>query len=63
MAGDWIKIEKATCAKPEVLRIAASLSIPVDQALGLCVRFWCWCDDQLMDGHAPGVTNVTLNIS
>lgn len=61
MAGDWIKIEKATCAKPEVLRIAAALSMPVDQALGLCVRFWCWCDDQLMDGHAPGVTNVTLD--
>lgn len=61
MAGDWIKVEKATARKPEVLRLAALLDIPVDHAFGLCVRFWSWCDDQLADGHAPGVTVVTLD--
>ena len=47
MAGDWIKVEKATARKPEVLRIAELLNIHPDHAFGLCVRFWCWCDDHL----------------
>lgn len=61
MAGDWIKVEKATARKPEVLRLADLLGIHPDHAFGLCVRFWFWCDDQLVDGHVPSVTNVTLN--
>lgn len=61
MAGDWIKVEKVTARKPEVLRIADILGIHPDHAFGLCVRFWFWCDDQLVDGHAPSVTNLTLN--
>lgn len=61
MAGDWIKVEKATARKPEVLRLADLLGIHPDHAFGLCVRFWFWCDDQLVDGHAPSVTYVTLN--
>lgn len=62
MAGDWIKIEKATARKPEVLRLADILGINPDHAFGLCFRFWCWCDDQLTTGHAIGVTNVTLDM-
>lgn len=61
MAGDWIKVEKSTARKPEVLRIADILGIHPDHAFGLCVRFWQWCDDQLTDGHARGVTIVTLD--
>lgn len=61
MAGDWIKVEKETARKPEVLRVADILGIHPDHAFGLCVRFWFWCDDQLVDGHAPRVTNSTLN--
>lgn len=61
MAGDWIKVEKATARKPEILRLAESLSIHPDHAFGLCIRFWSWCDDQLTTGHAPGVTNVTMD--
>ena len=61
MAGDWIKIEKSTLRKPEVLRISEMLSIDVDHAFGLCVRFWCWCDDHLTDGNAHSVTKVTLD--
>ncbi len=61
MAGDWIKIEKATARKPEILQLCDLLSIHPDHAFGLCVRFWCWCDDQMTNGHAPSVTNVTLD--
>ena len=58
---DWIKVEKTTARKPEVIGIAAELDIPIDQAFGLCVRFWCWCDDQLTDGNAPSVTPKLLD--
>lgn len=61
MAADWIKVEKTTSRKPEVLRIAELLHIHPDHAFGLCVRFWFWCDDQLSSGNAPSVTNVTLD--
>lgn len=61
MAGDWIKIEKATARKDEVLSIADALNIHPDHAFGLCVRFWMWCDDGMTDGHARRVTNVTLD--
>lgn len=61
MAGDWIKIEKATPRKREVLIIAADLSIPTDQAFGLCFRFWAWCDDNLAEGNAPSVTESLLD--
>lgn len=61
MAIEWIKVEKTTARKPEVLRIASELGISLDHAFGLCVRFWIWCDDNLETGNAPGVTLVTLN--
>jgi len=62
MAGDWIKMEKATARKPEILMLADILQIHPDHAFGLCFRFWSWCDDQLVDRHATGVTNVTLDM-
>jgi hypothetical protein len=61
VAGDWIKMEKATARKPEVLQLADLLAIHPDHALGLCFRFWSWCDDQMTSGHAPSVTSVTLD--
>lgn len=61
MAGDWIKVEKSTLRKPEVLRIAELLGVDIDHAFGMCVRFWCWCDDHLTDGNARSVTKVTLD--
>lgn len=61
MAGDWIKVEKATPGKPEVMAVADELGIHVAHAFGLCVQFWMWCDDQMTDGHARRVTNVTLD--
>lgn len=56
MAGDWIKIEKTTARKPEVLRIAEILQIHPDHAFGLCFRFWSWIDDHLQTANARGVS-------
>jgi hypothetical protein len=61
MAGDWIKVEKVTPRKPEVLRVASRLGIHPDHAYGLCFRFWCWCDDNLNSCNAIGVTDVMLD--
>jgi hypothetical protein len=61
MAGDWIKVEKATPRKPEILAVAEALSIHPDHAFGLCVRFWCWCDDHLSDCNARSVTKTSLD--
>jgi hypothetical protein len=61
MAGDWIKVEKTSDGKPEVLRIAELLHVHPTHAFGLCVQFWCWCDDQMTSGNALGVTYATLN--
>ena len=56
MAGDWIKVEKATARKIEVIRLSSRLKIPPDQGFGLCVRFWMWCDDQMTDQWISGMT-------
>ena len=61
MAGDWIKVEKATPRKREVLIIAGKLKIHPDHAFGLCFRFWSWCDDNLSDRYASGVTEALLD--
>lgn len=61
MAGDWIKVEKATARKPEVLTIAAELGIHPDHAFGLCVRFWSWCDDHMSDANARGVSGSLVD--
>lgn len=56
MATDWIKVEKTTPRKSEVLRIATTLNIHPDHAFGLCFRFWSWCDDNLLSSNAGGVS-------
>ena len=61
MAGDWLKMEKATARKPEIMGIARELSISMDAAFGLCFRFWCWCDDNLTTGNVFCVTESLLD--
>ena len=61
MAGDWLKMEKATARKPEMLAISDSLGIHPDHAIGLCFRFWSWCDDHLSNSNAKSVTKITLD--
>ena len=56
MAGDWIKVEKATIRKREVLQIAGQCGIHPDHALGMVVRWFAWCDDNVSDGVIKGMT-------
>ena len=61
MAGDWIKIEKATARKPEIIAISEQMGVHVDHAFGLFVRYISWCDDQISNCHAQNVTKTGLN--
>lgn len=61
MAGDWIKLEKATADKPEVWQMAEILGIEPDAVLGKLVRVWCWFDGQTEDGNVGSVTSETLS--
>jgi hypothetical protein len=60
MAGDWIKIEKATARKPEVCGIAGELGISLDEAFGICFRVWCWVDDNFTT-NAASVSETSLD--
>lgn len=55
MAGDWIKVEKASPNKPEVLKIARMLGVRRQHAFGLLVEFWIWLDSNCVDGVVDGV--------
>lgn len=61
MAGDWIKLETVTPDKPEVLRIAETLGIAPEHALGCLIRVWIWADQQSLDGNALTVTEAALD--
>ena len=54
MAGDWMKVEKATPDKPEVFAIAETLGIDPDAAFGKCFRVWSWFDDHTTNGKSNG---------
>jgi hypothetical protein len=61
MAGDWIKLEKATLDKPEVFEMAGLLGIDPDAVIGKLLRVWDWFDDQSIDGYAPVTLAAQLN--
>jgi hypothetical protein len=61
MAGDWIKMQKDTPDKPEVLAIASRLGIDPDAAVGKLVRIWSWFDTHTTDGNASCVTYAFLD--
>lgn len=56
MAGDWIKLQKDTPDKPEILAIATRLGIDPDAVVGKMVRIWSWFDTHTTDGNATSVT-------
>ena len=61
MAGDWIKLQKDTPDKPEVLAIASRLQIDSDAVVGKLVRIWSWFDTHTVDGNAISVTFSLLD--
>lgn len=56
MAGDWIKLQKDTFDKPEVLAIAARLGLDQDAVVGKLCRIWSWFDTHTLEGNADCVT-------
>lgn len=61
MAGDWIKVEKCTPTKPEILEMAGILGLSPDEVFGKCFRIWSWADDHTEDGNARGVTPALVD--
>lgn len=61
MAGDWIKLQKDTPDKPEVIAIASRLGLDPDAVVGKLVRIWSWYDTHTTDGNALCVTNAFLD--
>lgn len=57
----WIKVEKQTAHKTEIIRIANSLQISTREAFGACVIFWLWADGETEDGYLPGCTNQVVD--
>lgn len=60
MAGDWIKLQRATPNKPEVWEIATLINLDPDAVLGKLIKVWFWFDEQTEHGNAENVTPVTL---
>jgi|LakMenEpi03Aug12_release.lakeMendotaPanAssembly.Ray.scaffolds.fasta_scaffold244575_5 hypothetical protein len=56
MAGDWIKVRVRLVDDPAVLAISTRFGILPETVVGYLIRAWSWATDQLVDGHAPGVT-------
>lgn len=61
MAGDWIKVEKVSSHKPEVLKIARMLGVSRQHAFGLMVEFWSWLDSNCVDGVVDGVVDADVD--
>lgn len=58
---DWIKVEKSTPRKPEILILADLLKVTPDHAFGVCIRFWMWCDTHLAAGKIEKITPKMLD--
>lgn len=61
MAGEWLKFEKSTFDKPEVLAIAAAIEQDPDFVIGKLLRMWSWFDTHTEKGNARGVTCTLLD--
>jgi hypothetical protein len=57
----WIKITGGLCDKPEVMRLARTLEISRDEAVGLLVRFWTWTDSVTVDGVVDAVVDADVD--
>lgn len=58
---EWLPIRIDLASDIHVIRIAAILDIPPAHAVGLLVEVWGWWSMNSADGHARGVTSVTLS--
>ena len=56
MAGDWLKVEKATCDKPEIRCIARMCHVSLGDAFLAWFRLWSWLDGETETGHIGMLT-------
>ena len=61
MAGDWIKWQKRTWQKPEVMRTATILNISIGDAALAWIRLWEWADEISEDGGILGVAKGDID--
>jgi hypothetical protein len=61
VAGDWIAWTKGLTLKREVIAISRILDLDRRVVACLCMETWEWADSNTTDGHADGVTHVTLD--
>lgn len=61
MAGDWIQFEIATLDKPEVHRMAASLSVPVGVVGWACLRLWSYAQTHTTTGKIVGGSKALVD--
>ena len=59
MSQDWMKFEKATSDKPEVIRMAGDLGIDQDAVVGKLIRVWGYFDTHTLDGT---IKNASLGL-
>ena len=51
MAGDWMKVEKATPNKKKMRNIARICGVSRHEAFGAWFDLMCWFDGETADGH------------
>ena len=56
MAGDWLKVEKATPDKSEIRHIARQCSVGVAEAFASWFRLWCYFDSETSTGELQFLT-------
>lgn len=61
MAGDWLKIDKETPEKPEILLLSEILGVDSDIVFAKCFRVWRWADSHSHDGRLTGATLKTVD--
>jgi len=61
MTGDWLKVEKRTPDKAEILAIARTLNITPPEAFGRCFLVWRWAEWMTTDGNARSVTTSDID--
>lgn len=61
MAGDWIKWQKGLSWKPKVLQISKKVNLSRRETATVLMELWEWADEITDNGHAVGVTFVTVD--
>ena len=56
MAGDWIKVEKATPGKPMIRHVARTCGCSIGDAFLAWFRLWSYFDEITASGYVPHFT-------